>query len=191
MALVPDARAKLLGKIRAGHDLESACAVLNLQPQELCKDVKLMAEVNAAFKTGTSKLRARLLDGALKNNDLRVLSTLLEEREREQTRIAAEQPKGEPDIDKILEDVAKLYETVLRNDPLKVLPPLLEVALSSGRLNAETVATALALRELLANHEPLKYSPEWWKAERAAGRNGMYQVAPPALAAPAAPAEPS
>jgi hypothetical protein len=119
------------------------------------------------------------------------LSTLLEEREREQTRIAAEQPKGEPDIDKILEDVAKLYETVLRNDPLKVLPPLLEVALSSGRLNAETVATALALRELLANHEPLKYSPEWWKAERAAGRNGMYQVAPPALAAPAAPAEPS
>lgn len=96
MALTRAIRDKLLGKIRGGHDLESACAALNLSPKTVRADEKLAGEIAEAFRTGTAKLRARVLQGALDNNDLRVLSQLLERREQEQGAVSGS--AGSPEV---------------------------------------------------------------------------------------------
>jgi hypothetical protein len=171
--LTREDKAKLLAKVRAGHDLESACAELDVQPQVVRKDAALMDEVNEAFCTGTARLRARIFDGALKNGDLRILSLMLEERKAAQARIEVARPKVGYDREKLLTEMAKVLEQLVRRDPCKVLPVLLEVAVETGRLNGETVAAAEALRGLLLAHPALLYSPEWWKAELAERRNGM------------------
>jgi hypothetical protein len=83
-----ETRAKLLGLVKAGHDIDSGCAALNLSPKSIRADEKLMAEVAEAFRIGTAKLRARLSQSALDNNDTEILGQMLEAREAEQAKMA-------------------------------------------------------------------------------------------------------
>jgi hypothetical protein len=186
MALSRETKAKLLAKVRAGHDVESACAELSLKPEQVRRDAVLMEEIGEAFKTGTARLRARLLDGALKTNDLRVLSSLLEERQAAQLKAEAERPKAPARTrEDLFEQIAQVFEHLLQDDPIGVLPRYIEAAFSTGKLDPAAVEAGQALMAALGSHPPLKYSAEWWAAERAAGRNGYCQVTPPAK--PAAP----
>ena len=77
-------REDLLGKLRDGHDLESAAAALRITEKqiEVVRD-KLGTEIATARRTGTAKLRALILDRALSADDVSALLKLLETRERE------------------------------------------------------------------------------------------------------------
>jgi len=79
-----DDRKNLLAKLRDGHDLESAGAALGLSEGEIgiAKD-KYGPEIAAAFKVGTARLRARIMDSALSNDNSAILLKLLELRGKE------------------------------------------------------------------------------------------------------------
>jgi hypothetical protein len=125
MALKAATKAKLLGLVRAGHDIESACASLNLSPSVVRKDEKLMIEVGEAFKIGTAKLRARLFQSALDNNDTRILGQMLERREAEQAAMAASETKR-MDLSALSCEQLRILEAaaLLLEDPAKILSNL-------------------------------------------------------------------
>jgi hypothetical protein len=103
MPLARETRDKLLGLIGDGFDLESGAAQLGVSPQTIRKDDRLMAEVGEAFKVGTAKLRARVFQSALDNNDLKILGQMLERRETEQKQLAVTTP-GALNFDKFSDD---------------------------------------------------------------------------------------
>lgn len=82
--LSKDDRKNLLVKLRDGHDLESAGAALELSEGEIgiAKD-KYATEIATAFKTGTARLRARIMDTALSDDNAAILLKLLEQREKQ------------------------------------------------------------------------------------------------------------
>jgi len=84
LRLKKDDRENLLTKLRDGHDLESAGAALGLSEGEIgiAKD-KYGTEMATAFKTGTARLRARIMDTALSDDNAAILLKLLEQREKQ------------------------------------------------------------------------------------------------------------
>lgn len=91
--LTKDLRQKLLGKLRNGHDIASASASLDVtEAQVKAAGAKLQTEVAAAFKVGTGKLRARLLELSLSNEDASALSRLLDRREQSEQATASNNP---------------------------------------------------------------------------------------------------
>ena len=77
-------REELLGKLREGHDLESAAAALGITEKQIqaVRD-KLGTEIATARRTGTAKLRALILERALSDDNVGVLLKIWEIRERE------------------------------------------------------------------------------------------------------------
>ncbi len=77
-------REELLGKLREGHDLESAAAALGITEKQIqaVRD-KLGTEIATARRTGTAKLRALILERALSDDNVGVLLKIWETRERE------------------------------------------------------------------------------------------------------------
>lgn len=74
----------LLTKLRDGHDVESAGAALGLSEGEIrIAKGKHGTEMATAFKTGTARLRARIMDTALTDDDSATLLKLLEKREKQ------------------------------------------------------------------------------------------------------------
>ena len=76
---------KLLSLLRKGHDLEAACVSLKLTDAQVegARD-KYAAEIATAFKVGTAKLRARIMESALSSDNATILFRLLEAREASQ-----------------------------------------------------------------------------------------------------------
>jgi len=77
-------RESLLTKLRDGHDVDSAGAALGLSEGEikLFKD-RYGPDIDTAFATGTSRLRARIMESALSNDNTATLLKMLEQRERD------------------------------------------------------------------------------------------------------------
>lgn len=74
----------LLTKLRDGHDLESAGAALGLTEGQIgVAQGKHGPEMVKAFKTGTARLRARIMEAALDDNNTATLLRLLEQREKQ------------------------------------------------------------------------------------------------------------
>lgn len=74
----------LLTKLKDGHDVGSAGAVLGLTEGQIgLAQGKFVSEIDAAFKTGTARLRARIMDTALTVDDSATLLKLLEKREKQ------------------------------------------------------------------------------------------------------------
>jgi hypothetical protein len=78
-------REELLTKLRNGHDLEVAAAALGIDEKQIdAAGVKLAAEIGEAYKIGTARLRARIMESALSGDNAAVLMKLLEQREAAQ-----------------------------------------------------------------------------------------------------------
>ena len=77
-------RENLLVKLKDGHDLESAGASLGLSGAQidLARD-SFGDEIATAFKTGTGKLKAKIMQNALDEDNSAVLLKLLEQREKQ------------------------------------------------------------------------------------------------------------
>ncbi len=81
-SLPEEKRAELLARIADGHDVETACAALGIsEDQIVAAGDELKAEISGAFKTGTARLRSRLLETALDKQDVSALARLLDKRE--------------------------------------------------------------------------------------------------------------
>ena len=77
-------RENLLTKLCDGHDLESAGAALELTEAQIgLARGKYGTEIAIAFKTGTGKLRAKIMQNALDDDDPAILLKLLEQREKQ------------------------------------------------------------------------------------------------------------
>ncbi len=82
-------REELLTKLRNGHDLEAAAAALGIGEKQIdAAGSKLAAEIGEAFKIGTSRLRSRLLELSLSNQDASALARLLDKREQQAEAVA-------------------------------------------------------------------------------------------------------
>ena len=77
-------RESLLKMLRAGHDVDSAGAVLGLTTGQMkVAMAQYQTQISQAFKTGTARLRAQIMDNALSDNNAPILLKLLEQREKE------------------------------------------------------------------------------------------------------------
>ena len=75
-------RTALLDKLRNGHDIDSSCLALGITEAQLeAGGAALAKETAKAYRTGTSRLKARLLELSLSNQDANVLSKLVDKRE--------------------------------------------------------------------------------------------------------------
>ena len=75
-------RTALLDKLSNAHDIDSSCAALGVTEAQLeAGGAQLERDIDAAYRRGTSKLRARLLELSLSNQDANVLSKLVDKRE--------------------------------------------------------------------------------------------------------------
>ena len=82
-------REELLTKLRNGHDLEAAAAALGIGEKQIdAAGSKLAGEIDQAFKIGTSRLRSRLLELSLSNQDASALARLLDKREQQAEAVA-------------------------------------------------------------------------------------------------------
>jgi hypothetical protein len=83
------ARAELMKLIRLGMELEHCCARLDLDEEVVRGDAELMAAIARAYRCASARLRAQLVEMALKRGDSRALAVALEAREREALALAA------------------------------------------------------------------------------------------------------
>lgn len=73
---------KLFSKLRAGHDLEAAGGDLGLSEAQIkIAREKYGDEIAIAFRTGTARLRSKIMDSALTGDNAIILMKLLEHRE--------------------------------------------------------------------------------------------------------------
>jgi hypothetical protein len=76
---------ELLGKIRDGHDPESACAALGITRDQIAAGGdELKDEISEAFRAGTARLRGKIMEGALSSDNVGILMKLLEQRQATQ-----------------------------------------------------------------------------------------------------------
>jgi hypothetical protein len=188
-------RLELLRCVDLGLELDSAAARAGTTAEVVKADVKLLGEVVEAYRKASSRLREKALTLALQQKNGALIEKILDRRDEELTELRKAVPpppeaaaKRVAVVDGIVEELVRMTERQVRNDPAKHLISLIDAALSSTKLSAEAAEAARALRGVLAEHPPAPYTPEWWERERAAGRNGYAQVAPAALPAPAEPA---
>ena len=72
----------LLSKLRSGHDLEAAASALGLSGEQLSViRAEHVAEIKSAFLTGSGRLRSKIMDAALADDNAGVLLKLLEYRD--------------------------------------------------------------------------------------------------------------
>ncbi len=85
-ASLPDEkRDELLGKIRDGHDPESACTALGITRDQIAAGGdELKDEISEAFRAGTARLRGKIMEGALSSDNVGILMKLLEQRQATQ-----------------------------------------------------------------------------------------------------------
>jgi hypothetical protein len=83
-----DQRKHLLDLVMTGLDLEAAATQAGVPVSSIQRDAKLMAEVAAAYRVGSARLRAKLLTLAVEDGDARTLMQLLEQRERAQASLS-------------------------------------------------------------------------------------------------------
>jgi hypothetical protein len=191
-------RAELLRVLRIGMEFRTSCARAKVSVAAVQADAKLYAEALEAFRLGNARLREQAVEltfdakSTSAGSRAALLDRILNRRDAELARLEAAVPRSEASATKSTDDtielIAQVFERLLQNDPLKVLPRYIEVAFSTGKLSAEAKAAARRLVEVLEGHAPLPYSPEWWAAEKAAGRNGYRVVDPraPGYVAPRA-----
>jgi hypothetical protein len=76
---------ELLGKIRDGHDPESACTALGITRDQIAAGGdELKDEISEAFRAGTARLRGKIMEGALSSDNVGILMKLLEQRQATQ-----------------------------------------------------------------------------------------------------------
>jgi hypothetical protein len=79
--MTPTLKKKLLERINAGMDSDSAAAELQIPVSELHKASKrFAAQIDEATRAGSARLRGRLFKNALSENDSRYLESMLEKR---------------------------------------------------------------------------------------------------------------
>jgi hypothetical protein len=188
-------RKELLRLLSLGLEFRSACGRAKVSVAAVQADPTLYTDALESFRLGNARLRERAVEltfdakNASAGSRAALLDRILNRRDAELARLEAAVPQSEASstksTDDFLEQIAQVFERMLQNDPLKMLPRYIEAAFSTGKLSAEAAAASRRLVEVLEGHAPLPYSPEWWAAEKAAGRNGYCVVA-----APAKPAEP-
>ena len=118
-ASIPDEkRAELLDKISNGHDLESACAALDISESQLTAGgAKLKADISRAFRAGTAKLRGKIMEGALSSDNVSVLMKLLEARQIEQEAELAKAADKPLDRQRFGRELLFLFTETLHHDP--------------------------------------------------------------------------
>jgi len=90
--LTKDLRQKLLSKLKNGHDLQAGMASLSISEQQIESGGKtLQADIKSAYTTGTSRLRARLLELSLSSEDANSLARLIDKREEQSASSGARQ----------------------------------------------------------------------------------------------------
>ncbi len=78
-SLPEEKRDELLGKIRDGHDLESACTALGITDDQIAAGGdELKTAISGAFRAGTARLRGKIMEGALSSDNVGILMKLLE-----------------------------------------------------------------------------------------------------------------
>jgi hypothetical protein len=192
--ITAEQRAELLRVLGIGLELRSACSRAKVSVAAVQADAKLYAEMLEALRLGIAKLRERAVELTFSKETsagsrAALLDRILNRRDDELARLEAAlpQPEASPTTsrDDLMEQIAQLFERMLANDPLELLPRYIAVAFSTGRLSAEATAAGQQLVTVLGDHPPLLYSPAWWKEAQARGFNGLHHVS-----APAKPAEP-
>ena len=181
-------RKELLRLLSLGLEFRSACGRAKVSVAAVQADPTLYTDALESFRLGNARLRERAVEltfdakNASAGSRAALLDRILNRRDAELARLEAAVPQSEASstksTDDFLEQIAQVFERMLQNDPLKMLPRYIEAAFSTGKLSAEAAARRLV--EVLEGHAPLPYSPEWWAAEKAAGRNGYCVVAAPA-----------
>lgn len=82
VSLPEEKRDELLGKIRDGHDLESACTALGITDDQIAAGGdELKTAISGAFRAGTARLRGKIMEGALSSDNVGILMKLLEQRQ--------------------------------------------------------------------------------------------------------------
>ncbi len=96
---------ELLGKIRDGHDPESACTALGITRDQIAAGSdELKDEISEAFRAGTARLRGKIMEGALSSDNVGVLMKLLEQRQAIQ----------ESQVDRVADDTMTRMEMARR-----------------------------------------------------------------------------
>ncbi len=79
--MTPTLKKKLLARINAGMDADSACAELRISASEITNASKrLSAQIDEAIRAGSARLRGRLFKNALRDDDTKYLQDLLDRR---------------------------------------------------------------------------------------------------------------
>ena len=79
--MTPTLKKKLLARINAGMDGDSACAELGIPVSELASASKRFSDqIAVAERAGSARLRGRLFKNALSENDTKFLQDLLDRR---------------------------------------------------------------------------------------------------------------
>jgi hypothetical protein len=79
--MTPTLKKKLLERINAGMDADSACAELNIPVVELAKaSPKFSEQITIAQRAGSARLRGRLFKNALAGDDTKYLQDILDKR---------------------------------------------------------------------------------------------------------------
>ena len=79
--MTPTLKKKLLARINAGMDGDSACAELSIPVSELTNASKrFAAQLGEATRAGSARLRGRLFKNALSEGDTKFLQDLLDRR---------------------------------------------------------------------------------------------------------------
>ena len=79
--MTPTLKKKLLARINAGMDGDSACAELRIPVSELANASKRFSDqIAVAERAGSARLRGRLFKNALSENDTKFLQDLLDKR---------------------------------------------------------------------------------------------------------------
>jgi hypothetical protein len=147
VTIPPEARARLLEQMGNGHDLESAAADAGVQLSAIRRDQELLEDCRAAYRLGTSKLRARTLEKALIGGDVHVLERAIERRElaeREAFTAAAEAQADWPDLSGLSDFQLALLEAAATLD-LAELDRLVDDLVAS---RAAALARSLAAETL-------------------------------------------
>lgn len=88
-----DQRAAVLKHVSDGHDIEAAAVKAGVtMAQVRDAGAGFQAELNSAFRTGTARLRSRVMELAMAGEDAAMLARILDKRDEAQTRMAAPEP---------------------------------------------------------------------------------------------------
>jgi hypothetical protein len=105
-----EAHAELFKLIKLGMELEHCCARLDLDEDRLRGDAELMRAIARAYRSASARLRAQLVEMAVKRGDSRALAVALEAREREAEALELSAMRVEPRAADDLTDAEAIEE---------------------------------------------------------------------------------